>query len=538
MITEKEYCTTTELAHRKRFAQFFTPKAIADFMAEWVLAGCPGNHILEPAYGLGVFSRSMLHLRPDLNISAYEVDEKIFTAAKENIIGANIGNITLKRENYITSKCRNKFDGIICNPPYLKFHDYDNDLLVPITNQLLGCNLNRFTNLYALFLLKSLSQLKEKGRCAYLIPSEFMNSDYGVEVKKALLSLGIQMHFIIFDFNENIFDGPITTSCIALFINKPCDGYVRFSTVDNIHDLRQALTRCHTLELSSIQPEVKWKRYYSHSHATKFKHLVDFSTYAKVSRGIATGANKFFTFTRAKARDYSIPDEALLECICHCTDIDKTVFTKDDFERLADKDKTMYLFNGVNHEDNNHVADYIQKGEKEEINRRFLCRNRKPWYALEKRTPPPIWVSVFNRKRLKFVRNEAQVSNLTTFHCLYITNQFVDPDVFFAYLLTNLAYQIFLDNSRQYGNGLIKFEPNDLNKSKIVDFGMLTNKDIRKIKELCIRFKEDENREYIDQIEKIFLRIYKDDTSQSIRNNPRSPYHMTLNRTKTLVHTN
>lgn len=363
-----------------------------------------------------------------------------------------------------------------------------------------------------------------------------MNSDYGVEVKKTLLNLGIQMHFVIFDFKENIFDGPITTSCIALFTNKPNDGYIRFSTIDNICDLPQALAHCHAVALSSMQPEVKWKRYYTNSHANKFKYLVDFSTYAKVSRGIATGANNFFTFNKAKARAYAIPDETLLKCVCHCTDIDKTVFTQADFKRLANNDKTMYLFNGVSHEKDNNVTGYIQKGEEEGINKRFLCKNRKPWYALEKRTPPPIWVSVFNRHKLKFVRNEANIVNLTTFHCLYITNRFIDTDVFFAYLLTNLAYHIFLDNSRQYGNGLIKFEPNDLNKAKIVDFGMLTNEDIHKIKELYARFKENENGKYIDQIEGIFLRIYRNDTPQNTKKNTRFQYRMTTNRTQAFVH--
>ena len=39
MMTEKEYVGVVGLEHRKRFAQFFTPEAIADFMARWVLDG-------------------------------------------------------------------------------------------------------------------------------------------------------------------------------------------------------------------------------------------------------------------------------------------------------------------------------------------------------------------------------------------------------------------------------------------------------------------------------------------------------------------
>ena len=72
------------------------------------------------------------------------------------------------------------------------------------------------------------------------------------------------------------------------------------------------------------------------------------------------------------------------------------------------------------------------------------------------------------------MRNEANIHNLTTFHCVYTTEE-IDTDILFSYLLTNVAKDIFLDNSRQYGNGLIKFEPNDLNKGKCVDLRLLSD---------------------------------------------------------------
>jgi adenine-specific DNA-methyltransferase len=85
---------------------------------------------------------------------------------------------------------------------------------------------------------------------------------------------------------------------------------------------------------------------------------------------------------------------------------------------------------------------------------------------------------------------------------------FVDLDVLFAYLLTNMAYQIFLDNSRQYGNGLVKFEPNDLNKAKVVDLGMLTEKETSDIKNLYHKYKINEDRKYINLIEEILMNVY------------------------------
>ena len=61
----------------------------------------------------------------------------------------------------------------------------------------------------------------------------------------------------------------------------------------------------------------------------------------------------------------------------------------------------------------------ISKRKQRRNKRKFLTKSRKPWYALEKRPPAPIWVSVFNRNGVKFIRNEANISNLTTFHCVY-----------------------------------------------------------------------------------------------------------------------
>lgn len=508
MIGEREYIKNTGIDHRKKYAQFFTPKEIADFMAEWVNGDGGDKDILEPAFGLGVFSYSLLKLNPNVKITAYEIDKHILDIAQRGMAERNIGKVHLFHHDYLTSSWSDKYDGIICNPPYLKFHDYDNNLLVPLVNDRLHSNLSKFTNLYTLFLMKSMSQLRQGGRCAYIIPSEFLNADYGVEVKRYLKRLGIRLHLIIVDFEENVFDGAITTACIVLGENSLDHGDIRFSKISKVSDLRGALKNYQSIQNEVLDPEVKWKNYYDRRNSSKFRYLIDFSTYAKVSRGIATGANKYYTFSKEKAVKFAIPQKALLKCVCHCTDIDKTIFTEDDFKRLEGENRALYLFNGVGNEANKSVSDYINLGEKERVQDRFLCHSRNPWYSIEKRKPAPIWVSVFNRDRLKFVRNEAMVSNLTTFHCLYLTSVYVDTDILFAYLLTNMAHQIFLDNSRQYGNGLVKFEPNDLNKAKVVDLGMLSEKDKAEIKALYNAYKVNEDREYINMIETILLNVY------------------------------
>ena len=475
MMTEKEYVGVVGLEHRKRFAQFFTPEAIADFMARWVLDGRKKVDVLEPAFGLGAFSRSLFKQNPKVRVVGYEADATIYNYAAENVAQAG-SDVLLYNEDYLRASWEDKYDGIICNPPYLKFHDYDNASLVPLVNEQLGIRLNGFTNLYTLFLLKSISQLRDGGRMAYIVPSEFLNSDYGVEVKRALLRSGVLRHVVVVDFTQCAFDDALTTACILLCHKDGSLSEVRFSHVSDVDQLQASLADYSVWAADQLKPETKWKQYYEGARSADYRHLVPFSTFAKVSRGIATGANDYFTFRESKKELYGIPERCLMRCVCHSTDVHGLFFTDDDFQRLSHSDKAVYLFNGRADREDEHVRGYISLGEETGADKRYLTASRKPWYAIENRKPSPIWVSVFNRKGLRFVRNIAGVSNLTTFHCVYDAGV-VDIDVLFGYLVTNVAKEIFMDNSRQYGNGLVKFEPNDLNKGKAVDLRLLTEEE-------------------------------------------------------------
>ncbi|WP_374548761.1 class I SAM-dependent DNA methyltransferase [Flavobacterium sp.] len=492
---ESDYSKSISLEHRKKFAQFFTPFPIAKAMAKWILGNKQLKTVLEPAFGLGVFSRAILSQNKEINIKGFEVDETIFGNAKEYF--DDFENVNLHLQDYMYNDWKNKYDGIICNPPYFKFHDYDNKNILKEIETNLKCKLNGFTNLYTLFLLKSIHQLSKNGRCAYIIPSEFLNSDYGKLVKTYLIKSKTLRHIIVIDFEENVFDDALTTASIILCANDNLTDKVQFSNIQSLQDLSKIdeiinkypnLSETEqTYSFTELNPEIKWKAYYQKQNSIKFKNLVPFSTYAKVVRGIATGSNEYFTFNLSKAKEFNIDEQYLLPCICSAKDAKTSFFTKQDFEELKKSNKSVFLFNAQNSTDKN-ISSYIQKGESEEINKRFLTASRTPWYSLENRKPAPIWVSVFNRSGLRFIRNEANISNLTSYHCIYPkqTSLFseIDIDLLFAYLLTDTAKQIFEDNSRQYGNGLQKFEPNDLNKGMMLDLGLLdkqTSNDILKL---------------------------------------------------------
>lgn len=498
---EKGYSKITSLEHRKKFAQFFTPFQLASIMADWLLGNQNLKTVLEPAFGLGVFSRALLSKKSDLSIKGFDIDDRIFTESKE--IFHDFTNVDLHLEDYMFNDWNNKYDGIICNPPYFKFHDYDNKTILNEIENRLKIKLNGFTNLYTLFLLKSIYQLNPNGRLAYIIPSEFLNSDYGKLVKSALIKNKVLRHIIVFDFEENIFDDALTTACILLCSNDKYNQKVKFTTIKKLDDLEQIRSHISqyplnnrdesAINISDLEPEIKWRKYYQQQNGIRYKNLIPFSSVAKVVRGIATGANEYFTFSKSKANQYVIDEKYLLPCICKAVDVKDNFFTKENYNSLIKNDRQTFLLNAIGSKDEN-VLKYIEFGEKSGIDKKYLTACRTPWYSLENRPPSPIWVSVFNRSGLKFIRNEANISNLTTFHCVYpVQNSLFDNvniDVLFAYLLTDVAREIFEDNRREYGNGLQKFEPNDLNKAMMLDLTLLDKKTENNIIELYKKFRE------------------------------------------------
>ena len=291
---EKQFERESDLTVRKKFGQFFTPFKVGEIMSEWIL-GAESNKmkILDPAVGLGLFARTLdkLNNKKSLQFDFYEKDKTIFTYLQNILYESNI-KASFNLEDYLLSENKELYDGIIANPPYYKHHFLENkeELKAKFSN-LCQHNFSVQTNIYCWFIIKSILQLKMGGRIAYIVPSEFLNSNYGVNVKEYLLKVGITLHLIDLNFQNQVFDDALTTSVILLGEKKQEKqekiNFYFVNNLDKIENLNQIFENFKVEEyrVEDLEAKEKWKNYFTptKSNPEIEKNLVEFKFFGKFS---------------------------------------------------------------------------------------------------------------------------------------------------------------------------------------------------------------------------------------------------------------
>lgn len=463
---ERNYTEQTSLEHRKKFGQFYTLDKIANYMMSWLLQSQP-SQILDPAFGMGAFFRAYKYQNYNKPYIGKEIDLRSYRFFLEN--EKDRLNLQLQNEDYFESWDQ-KYDSIICNPPYLKFQKFaSKDVILSRLSKYVGERVSGYINTASAFLLKSVMELNDGGRLAYIMPLEFLNTGYGTLVKKKLLEQG-DIHQIIQIEDENsAFEGVLTTICVILFEKNKKLNHVKFSKLKSISTME--IQECNSISKKKLNPLDKWLPFFDNNYSEPdeiFSDFVPLCMYGKFKRGIATGANEFFVLNKSDVEKYKISPTDYCQCITRSQQVKKLIFNQSDVDELISSDSPMYLFKPRLNQIEPNVREYIRYGEKQKYNERYLTKNRNPWYSVEYREASPILFGVFSREGFKVIRNTTNCLNLTCFHG-FIPNPIFESyiDKLFLFLNSDLGFQMINRNKRVYGNKLSKFEPNDL-KSVLV----------------------------------------------------------------------
>jgi len=436
-------------------------------MCRWLLKE-GAREIFDPAFGLGAFYLAARELNPKIRFRAVEKDAKVLAHFREDHPNLD-DTIVLINADYF-SVWGIKYSAIVCNPPYMRFqHFTDRHRVIPEIEKHLGRRLSGYSNIASAFLLKSLHELAPGGRLAYLMPLEFLNTGYGETIKQALLDKGRLKALLRIEPEGEVFPDAITSVGIILVSDDGIHEPVKFCTVQTLDQLERNLSDlpCRSVLTEELRPADKWLRYFEEPCALDRGALQPLSMYGSFSRGIATGANEYFLLSRSDAAKWELPTSILHPCISRSSQIKQVLITDDDIERLIEEDERVLLAD-LSSSQEEAVKKYIEFGERQRFDKRYLTRMRKPWFKLERRQPAPILFGVFSRNGFKVIRNKSRAVSSTCFHCFYpnfFGARFVDH--LFLYFCSSVGQRIVAREVRKYGDKLNKFEPHDLNNALV-----------------------------------------------------------------------
>ncbi len=466
--------------------QFWTPDWIAEPMVEYVLAD-KGGILFDPAVGTGAFFRAakVIASEKDLSVSfvGMEIDPTILSQALEN--GLEQDDISsIKIADFVIHPPQAKFHAIVANPPYIRHHRLDPEkkaYLKQLALQIVGRPLDGRAGLHVYFLVRALSILEENGRLAFIMPADTCEGKFAPSLWNWIAKNFALDAVVTFSPEATPFPN-VDTNPLIFFIRKAspnpqflwvkCYRPATSSLKDWVRSGYKDETRRDLLVVmrdlkEGLSTGLSREPFVSHN----FKYVL--GDFVKVMRGIATGANDFFFMTVEKARQLEIPQEYLIRTIARTRDILGDEITFETIKMLERRGRPTLLLSLKGNDVEvfpDSIKRYLLEGERLGLPKRPLIAQRKPWYKMEVRVPPPFLFAYLGRRNSRFIRNTAGVVPLTGFLCIYPQNNGEENLEKIWKILNHPDTRANLSKiGKSYGNGAIKVEPRLLERLPIPD---------------------------------------------------------------------
>lgn len=472
-------------AERNRLGQFATPFELACPITEYALTLLPQSaplRFLDPAVGAGAFFSALRHsVSPDRIEAAegYELDSHYGIPA-QGLWSAS--GLQVHLDDFTRTAApetdAGRFNLIVCNPPYVRHHHLAGDekgRLHRLARQVAGLPLSGLSGLYCYFLALAHGWMASDGIAAWLIPSEFMDVNYGKVIKHYLLDRVTLLRVHRFDPIDVQFEDALVSSAVIWLRNAsaPAEHEVEFTFGGSVSAPRMS----RMIRADVLTREPKWTRF-PNAEVRPAKKGVTLGDLFTIKRGVATGGNDFFILSKERIVSLGLP----MECFRPILPGPRYLSTDEvmnDCDGNPATDRSLFLLDCRLQEDEIQTRypslwRYLQSG-KPEVSSRYLCRHRNPWYAQEERPHTPFVCTYIGRgdakngRPFRFILNHSQATAANVYLLLYPKAALALALARDASLLRKLWQALNLIDAhdllaagRVYGGGLHKLEPREL----------------------------------------------------------------------------
>jgi predicted RNA methylase len=485
LALQKELDCRKTQTERNRLGQFATPTALARDILEYGTRLLPDNEpirFLDPAIGTGSFYSALQKTAAANRLeeaTGFEIDEHFGEPTKSlwsnTPLNIHIDDFTTTKTPKIEEA---KYNLLICNPPYVRHHHIigsQKSRLLHNVMQACGIRFDGLSGLYCYFMGISHAWMRDGGIAGWLVPSEFMDVNYGEALKYYLLNRVKLLRIHRFDPNDVQFRDALVSSAVVFFCKEkpPADNKIEFTFGGTL--AKPGMSRL--VSAKTLQHEKKWTRFPVRD-AREPVNGITLSALFTIKRGLATGDNKFFILTREQIKRNELPMKFFKPILPS-----PRYLPLDEIPADADGnpsiDRLLFLLDCDLPEEQLRIEypslwKYYESG-KPRVAGRYLCRTRTPWYSQEKRPPSQFICTYMGRGNIKrnrpfrFILNHSKATVANVYLLLY-------PKPFLAselsrdtklarriwILLNQIHMDMFFEEGRVYGGGLYKMEPREL----------------------------------------------------------------------------
>lgn len=469
---------------RNIMGQFSTPIALAIDVLAHAKSIFPKKckvRFLDPAFGTGSFYSALNFVFPLTKIeiaTGFEIDEHYGKPALDLWSKTGLSYQLTDFTKQAPSSEDKKYNLIICNPPYVRHHHLNGqkERLQAKALDAANMKLSGLAGLYCYFMALTHPWMEKNAIAGWLIPSEFMDVNYGQAVKDYLLNEVTLLQIHRFDPSDVQFKDALVSSAVVWLKNiKPVKNHkVKFTyggTIDKP-------TYEKDVSLSTLAQEKKWTRF-PLSDEREESNVPKLSDFFLVKRGIATGDNKYFILEREEIEARGLPLEQfrpILPSPRYLT-VSEVKADKSGYPDIVNQLFVLDCKLPLDEIKKNYpkLYAYLEEGIQTGVSERYLCKTRKVWYSQESRQESRFYCTYIGRSDnegknpFRFILNRSKAIVSNSYLILYPKphlekeiEQNPELSEILLQALNQITGKAMLDEGRVYGGGMHKMEPKEL----------------------------------------------------------------------------
>ena len=470
-------------SERRTLGRFDTPRPLAQALADWAIRDA-SDRVLEPSCGGGVIIKSAVARlteigaeHPQQRIRGCDIDSR---ALDETARGIASSELKLIHGNFLALTLKDfdevPFNVVLGNPPYVRLHTMDETTRIIARNVLTPPDkISAKASLWAYFPIHAFKFLAAGGRMGWILPEIVLHAEYG----KELLSWAAQKfeRCIAVSLRERCFLGDGAKERVVVLLLSGAGVHakrgvemIEYTTADEcvraLPELAHAASRAlPQLNGHAVPHLVSVAAAGAAQTIENSKDVTRLGAFAEIKIGVVTGDNRFFVLT----------EEQRIAAKLHPRHFQRAVRKFDDLGtgfHLAKIPQTRsfkenasgsWLLRPSPLSADQQLAKYLNQYTPQEIAKNRTMAKRSHWQVPLLGEVPDAFFRCMGKVGPRVVLNEAKSYCTNTIHCLFFKRTVSTRKRRAICLSLHSSYsQLYAEfEGRQYGSGVLKFEPSE-----------------------------------------------------------------------------